>query len=82
MGSQSCSSYVVYCLDPKNLKVTSFVKHGTEIFGVCWNPHIRDEYLVGCSNGEVHLCNMNKPGTPVKIFTSHTKRVFNVSFNE
>ena len=82
MGSQTGKTFIIYCLELKNLKVTSQVDHGSEVFGVCWNPSIRDEYLVACMNGEVHLCNMNKPGGPIKVFKGHLKRVFNVTFNE
>ena len=64
------------------MKVTSTVDHGSEVFGVCWNPSIRDECIAACSNGDIHLCNMNKPGSPLKIFKGHKKRAFNVSFND
>lgn len=51
--------------DPKNIKVSSFIDLGSEVYGVNWNPSVRDEYLVGCLNGTVNLCNMNKAaGTP------------------
>lgn len=80
MGSNRGSSYVVYCADMKNLRVTTENLHTNEVFGVQWNPNIRDEYLVGCSNGDVILCNMNDGSQ--KKFIGHDKRVFNVAFSK
>ena len=51
------------------------------MFGVCWNPFKRDEYIVGCIDGSVQMCNMNKGIKPEKIFKGHEKRVFNVCYN-
>jgi WD40 repeat protein len=82
MGSQSGKVFVMDLFDPKNLKVCAFNEVGSEVFGVCWNPAIRDEFLVGSFNGAVSLYNMNKGGGfPIKVFTGHEKRVFNVVFN-
>ena len=39
--------------DPKKLRVCSFNEVESEVYGVCWNPAIRDEYLVGAHNGIV-----------------------------
>ena len=82
MGSQSGKVFVMDLFDPKNLRVCSYNEVGSEVYGVCWNPAIRDEYLVGALNGTVYLYNMNKGGgAPIKQFLGHEKRVFNVVFN-
>ena len=82
MGSQSGKVFVMDLFDPKNLRVCSYNEVGSEVYGVSWNPAIRDEYLVGALNGTVYLYNMNKGGgAPIKQFLGHEKRVFNVVFN-
>lgn len=35
------------------MRITSEINHETDIFGVCWNPSLRDEYIVGGMNGSV-----------------------------
>jgi len=35
------------------LSITSSAEHGSDVFGVAWNPLIRDEYAVGCMDGSV-----------------------------
>lgn len=83
MGSQSGRVFVLDLFDPKTLRVCSFNEIGSEVYGVCWNPALRDEYLVGSLNGTVYLFNMNKGGgRPEKVFIGHDKRVFNVVFNQ
>ena len=82
MGSQSGRAFVFDLFDPKCIKVSSYIDFGSEVFGVNWNPSIRDEYLVGCLNGSIYLCNMNKGGVPQTTYKGHEKRVFNVLFNQ
>jgi WD40 repeat protein len=67
--------------DPKTLRVCSTINHGSEVYGVNWDPAVRDEFLVACHSGNVHLCNMNKSNKPEHVFAGHEKRVFNVVFN-
>lgn len=53
MGSQCGRSFIIHCKNPSNLIVTNHMIHKSEVFGVAWNPHIRDEYVVGCMDGSV-----------------------------
>lgn len=82
MGSQSGKAFVLGLLDSqaKQVKVCSSVDLGSEVYGVNWNPAVREEYLAGCLNGSVYLCNMNEV-RPLKVYRGHEKRVFNVVFN-
>jgi hypothetical protein len=65
---------------PFTLKITSELDHGSEVFGVAWNPFMKDEYAVGCLNGDVYLCNMNL--TIKKALTgTHFKRIFHVVYS-
>lgn len=73
---------MIFCSDLKAMRPTSKIDHGSEVFGVQWNPNLRDEYLVGCMDGSVQLCNMNKSGKPEQVFRQHEKRVFNVVYND
>jgi len=81
MGSQSGKTFVLDMFEPKTLRVCSVIDHGSEVFGVNWNPAVRDEFLVGCLSGKIHLCNMNKSSKPERVYQGHEKRVFNVIFN-
>ena len=60
--------------------ISSEVDHVSDVFGVAWSPLVRDEYAVGCMDGTVHLCNMNK-GDKKILKDGHSKRVFHVVFN-
>jgi WD40 repeat protein len=82
LGSQVGKSFILYCKDYKNMQITNSIFHNSEVFGVAWNPMMKEEYAVGCKDGTVQLCDMNRTiPDPQKILKGHGKRVFHVCFN-
>lgn len=54
MGSQSGQSFVIYVSsDGKKCEITLTIDHKSPVYGVCWSPAIKDEYIVGCADGSV-----------------------------
>jgi len=57
--------------------------HMDQVFGVDWDPKVSSRFLTGCKDGKMRMFDiLNGNKSPIKIFTGHQSRIYNVLFNK
>ena len=56
--------------------------HSSPVFGCCWSPSNANLFLTGSKDAKVRLFDIrNDPANPVKVFSGHEAKVYNVLYN-
>ena len=85
MSSKDNAVYFLEVSDPntcKQLTSKRHFPHPSSVYGVMWDPFNPNRFISGCNDNNVRLFDItsNQP-SPIKTFSGHNARVYNVLFS-